>query len=215
MRNFLGISWLVLFAPLFLSQSTICAEDEDLKAQVQRMQAVLEAQQAEISQLKAQVVELSREKASPSPERPAPTVSMANTPFQDKGLTPNPPGITSEAREGETPFWKSFKDVLGDIRRKREKPEPLVIKVGTGTLNIGGRLQTWYVHDSSIPDEFRIRRAQMNLYGDVIPSVKYTIMFDLAKIQARLPRTGSDGRATVDRDILQDAYFTLDFLPHH
>lgn len=214
MKSFLGVLLLVLLASLFLSQGEVYAEDEDLRAQVQRMQAMLEAQQAEISQLKAQVVDLSRENGPSSPERPAPTVSMANTPPQDKGLPPGPPGTTLEAREGETPFWKSFKDVLGDIRRKREKPEP-VVKVGTGTLNIGGLFQAWYEHDSSIPDEFRIRRTEIKLYGDVVPSVKYTIMFDPAKIQTRFPKAGSDGRAIADRDILQDAYFTLDFLPHH
>jgi phosphate-selective porin len=84
------------------------------------------------------------------------------------------------------------------------------IRVGQGTLKVGGLFQGWAFWDGDDNDRFRIRRTELRFAGDILGDERftYTIMVDPAQVT-------EDGTR---KSVLQDAYFTLDhipYLPHH
>jgi hypothetical protein len=64
--------------------------------------------------------------------------------------------------------------------------DPRTVAVGTeGTLQVGANLQTWVFvgHQESAASTLRIRRAELKLFGEIIPKrVFYRLMFDGAKL---------------------------------
>lgn len=98
---------------------------------------------------------------------------------------------------------------------------PFEVRVGRGTVQLGGLLQVWDLHSDVDPDEFRLRRSEINLKGKIIDSVGYTIMIDPAKNlsenktivvgdeQIKISQPKSDSK------ILQDLFLSFGFIPHH
>jgi len=93
---------------------------------------------------------------------------------------------------------------------KVEKGEPGQVQVGHGTLKVGGLFQGWYITDQDANDRFRLRRTEIKLSGKVTESepIEYTIMVDPAQVT-------ESSSATARKSILQDAFFTVGYLPHH
>lgn len=90
---------------------------------------------------------------------------------------------------------------------KVEKGLAQRVQVGQGTLKIGGLLQGWYVLDQGDHDRSRLRRSEIKLSGKISEAqpIEYTVMVDPAQLT-------EDGTR---KSILQDALFTLGYLPHH
>lgn len=98
---------------------------------------------------------------------------------------------------------------------------PFEVRVGRGTVQLGGLLQVWGLHSDVDPDEFRLRRSEINLKGKIIDSIGYTIMIDPAKNlsenktivvggeQIKISQPKSDSK------ILQDLFLSFSFIPHH
>ncbi len=75
--------------------------------------------------------------------------------------------------------------------------------LGTFTPKVGILLQFWGLHDSTqyAKDNFRIRRAEIRLFGETTPDLKYLITFDAAKEL----REGAISRNN-DNSVLQDFF---------
>jgi len=99
---------------------------------------------------------------------------------------------------------------LEDRLSKIEKGLPSKIDVGHGTMKLTGLLQGWYIYDQDANDRFRLRRTEIKLSGKITESepIEYTIMIDPAQVT-------ESNSATARKSILQDAFFTLGYLPHH
>lgn len=95
------------------------------------------------------------------------------------------------------------------------------LRVGIGSFRLGGLFQFWYVNTQLGQKEFRIRRAEIALIGQIIDSVGYTIMFDSSKqIVNSQDLIIGGGPVTVltprtDDKILQDAFLSVNLIPHH
>ena len=79
------------------------------------------------------------------------------------------------------------------------------VNAGYGKLTLGGLFQGWYVNDDDADNTFRIRRTELKLAGEITEKLKWTVMFDPAQLREDLTRRSS----------LQDAYFTLGYIPKH
>jgi len=90
---------------------------------------------------------------------------------------------------------------------KIEKNLTSRLEVGHGTMKIGGLLQGWYVVDQDANDRFRLRRSELKLSGKISEEqpIEYTVMVDPAQVTEDASR----------KSILQDAFFTLGYIPHH
>jgi phosphate-selective porin len=90
---------------------------------------------------------------------------------------------------------------------KIEKGLSKNVLVGTGSLKITGLLQSWYVVDQDANDRFRLRRSELKFGGKIAEEqpIEYTVMIDPAQVTEDATR----------RSILQDAFFTLGYIPHH
>jgi len=86
---------------------------------------------------------------------------------------------------------------------------PLAIKIGQGELRFGTLLQAWYFGDTTpgMSNTFRIRRAEIKLYGTVIPGWEFLVMADPAKTQSFV--------AGGDPKILQDLLVIFSGLKGH
>lgn len=91
---------------------------------------------------------------------------------------------------------------------KIEKGLPSQIQVGHGTLKVGGLFQGWYVYDQDANDRLRLRRTEIKLNGKITEAepIEYTVMIDPAQVTEESSSRDS---------ILQDAFFTLGYIPHH
>lgn len=59
---------------------------------------------------------------------------------------------------------------------------PSVVESGFGRIKFTGLLQGGFVSgDEGVNDTFRVRRAELRFTGDILPKVKWSVMFDLAK----------------------------------
>ncbi len=101
------------------------------------------------------------------------------------------------------------------------KAQPTPVQAGLGRIRMNGTLQTGFVaSDRGINDTFRVRRAELRFTGDIMPNVRWTVMFDLAKaLSLRTTTTTVEGTTvirTVEPNqasrIFQEAFITLTHL---
>jgi phosphate-selective porin len=101
--------------------------------------------------------------------------------------------------------------------------EPLAARaeVGYGKVTIDGLFQGWYAAgNSGFRDTFRLRRAEFTLNGQLMPKVKYRILFNLAKTLNlnNTPTTIGGNRVLsnvgidLSSHILDDAYVSFEYL---
>jgi len=76
---------------------------------------------------------------------------------------------------------------------------------GYGKLTLGGLFQGWYGWDHNTDDTARIRRTELKVAGEITDDLKWTVMIDPAQVREDLARLS----------VLQDAYFTLGYIPKH
>ncbi len=125
-----------------------------------------------------------------------------------------------------------FKHGLPGYDRPTPKPAPptvpTALKIGEGELKIGALLQAWYVADDSPvgalagsggnwlgntngSNTFRIRRAELKLYGKIAADWGFEVMVDPAKTQT----FSTSGVVLTDSKILQDLAVTYLGVAHH
>ncbi len=108
----------------------------------------------------------------------------------------------------------------------KDKEDHPNAKVGSGTLQLDGLLQIWFVHDPKATDSedtFRLRRGEIKLSGEIVPKIQWTIMVDPAKELKVNKTTTTIGTTTVVEDvsvdqqskILQELFFRIGYLPYH
>jgi len=119
--------------------------------------------------------------------------------------------LATEQAQVPTPTARAPKTVEERLAKlEKDIGDKSVIRVGQGTLKVGGLFQGWALWDGNDNDRFRIRRTELKFAGDILGDERftYTIMIDPSQVL-------EDG----SRDSpLQDAFFTIDqipFLPHH
>lgn len=209
----------------FISSMSGAVFGQDMESMRQELQALkdrLDAQDEEIKYLRLKVAGEELKKVAVPAKEENVVKDYARTPETQTGIstTGNAPLSTGTAHTNNTPgkgFLSELKTTLTGLGEWSQKPDPL-IKVGQGWLKIGGLFQEWFVHDelATARDEFRTRRMEIKLYGEIIPKLKYQVMFDPAK---RFPRTASDGSTLRDNTdtagTLQDAFVTFTHIPHH
>ncbi|MFQ5862584.1 MAG: porin [Candidatus Brocadiales bacterium] len=210
-----GMKRLLLMVPLIvlaLSSTTFAAQDPEIQYLIERLQALertVEAQREEIAILQA-----NQEKMRVTQEDAGNTIEEYKE-TDVAGSEPVSPSTVQAKEARNRGFFGDLRTTLESLGEWSERPEPMV-KVGQGWLNIGGLFQEWWVHDELAKDEFKQRRMEIKFYGEIIPKLRYQVMFDTAK---RFPRTTSDGSTLRDNTdtagTLQDAFFTFTHIPHH
>lgn len=107
-----------------------------------------------------------------------------------------------------------------DVKTEKQTEKSPTVEAGLGKIRINGLIQGWYAGgDRGTADTFRIRRAEMRFSGDLLPKVKWSIMFDMAKALAlnnttvnvnSVPVLGSSGVNQSSR-VFQEAFVTLGY----
>lgn len=101
--------------------------------------------------------------------------------------------VVAEKKPGETVYLPTKED----LGKK--------VNAGYGKLTLGGLFQTHYFIDHEGEDTARIRRTELKFSGQMSDKLGWTVMIDPA--QQREDNTRNSP--------LQDAYFTLGYIPHH
>ncbi len=113
------------------------------------------------------------------------------------------------------------KDEADQLEKEAGRRQP--VTVGSGTLQLDGLLQIWYVHDPEAEsrETFRLRRAEIKLSGEIMPKIRWTVMVDPAK-DLKVTKTPASGLTAangvaVDQQsrILQEVFVRIEPLPHH
>ena len=95
------------------------------------------------------------------------------------------------------------------------------VESGFGKVKFTGLIQGWFAAgDQGFNDTFRIRRAELRFTGDLMPHVRWSVMFDPAKALSLNTTTATVGGIPVVRTagvnqasrIFQEAYITLTHL---
>lgn len=103
---------------------------------------------------------------------------------------------------------------------KQQSDKANVVENGFGKIKFTGFIQGWYAAgDQGFGNTFRLRRAEMRFTGDLLPKVKWTVMFDLAKaLSVNTTSTAINGTPVVRSvgvsqasRIFQEAYITLGY----
>ncbi|MCX8071644.1 MAG: OprO/OprP family phosphate-selective porin [Candidatus Binatia bacterium] len=100
-------------------------------------------------------------------------------------------------------------------------PAPFELRIGRGTATISGLLQVWGLHSELDPDEFRLRRSEIDLKGSLTDTFGYAVLIDLAKAlsENKTIIVGSEkvtlSQPKSDSKILQDLIVILKFIPHY
>ena len=106
----------------------------------------------------------------------------------------------------------------GDATKPAQTATPNTVETGIGKVKFTGLVQGWFAAgDQGFNDTFRMRRAEMRFSGDIMPNVRWSIMFDLAKaLSVNSSSTTIDGVPVVRTvginqasRIFQEAYITL------
>jgi hypothetical protein len=151
----------------------------------------------------------------PAPTVPPTTEPAVPPPVSPPPVTPTPVAPTVEAKPAEVPIVPTS-----------EAP-PKKLSVGTqGLFNPGLLAQAWFqterAGDATQVFQFRIRRAELSVAGEILPKrVAYKVMFDPAKVRetAKTPvvgptdAMGAPTSVTVNNptssiSVLQDFYIT-------
>ena len=98
-----------------------------------------------------------------------------------------------------------------------------VVETGLGKVKFTGLVQGWFAAgDAGFAHSFRIRRAELRFSGEIIPDVKWSVMFDPAKALSLNTTTTTINGTSVIRTvsvnqtsrIFQEAFITLTHLKH-
>ena len=112
-------------------------------------------------------------------------------------------------------------DVGNQADAKKQPDKAPSVESGFGKIRLNGLLQGWYAAgDRGFTDTFRIRRAEMRLTGELMPKVRWSIMFDLAKALSLNNTSTNVSGILVLRDssvnqssrVFQEAFITLSHL---
>src|SRR5687768_483579 len=105
-----------------------------------------------------------------------------------------------------------------DALKPAQTAAPNNVETGIGKVKFTGLVQGWFAAgDQGFNDTFRMRRAEMRFTGDIMPNVRWSIMFDLAKaLSVNATTSAVDGVPVVQNvgvnqasRIFQEAYITL------
>lgn len=163
------------------------AQVDQLQRMVQEQARLLQEQQIQIQKLQLEVAQGKAQSSAVSPGSARPAEG------------PQPPVAQASERpvgEPRTPF---------------------------GKIRFNGLLQGWFASgDEGFHDTFRLRRAELKLSGDITPKASWTVMIDPAKALSlnQTFTTASGTKVVTDASvnqasrILQDAFITLDYIPH-
>jgi hypothetical protein len=107
--------------------------------------------------------------------------------------------------------------VAGQTTKPQDKPTN-VVETGLGKVKFTGLVQGWFAAgDAGFANTFRIRRAELRFSGEIMPDVKWSVMFDPAKALSLNTTTTTINGTSVIRTvsvnqtsrIFQEAYVTL------
>ncbi|MBI3602003.1 MAG: hypothetical protein HY209_03825 [Candidatus Omnitrophica bacterium] len=92
-----------------------------------------------------------------------------------------------------------------EIKADIKKDEPSFLRVGKGNVDLSLLVQEWYVVDDHAHDNFRHRRLELGVGGNLIDHLKWKLVTDPSLVQ----------EDNTTRSILKDAYVGYDGIPHH
>jgi phosphate-selective porin len=108
---------------------------------------------------------------------------------------------------------------VSSTTKQQDKPVNAV-ESGFGKVKFTGFIQGWFAAgDRAFADTFRVRRAELRFTGDLLPKVRWSVMFDLAKTLSLNTTTAAvDGTPVVrtvsvnqSSRIFQEAFVTLGY----
>ena len=174
------------------------SEIEKLREELKKESELRQQQQALLERLMDRLDKLTR---STEPR----SDSVAIVPAVQKS---NSPATTSTA--------------AGQTTKPQDKPTN-VVETGLGKVKFTGLVQGWFAAgDAGFANTFRIRRAELRFSGEVMPDVKWSVMFDPAKVFSLNTTTTSINGTPVIRTVsvnqtsrvFQEAYITLSHFKH-
>lgn len=193
-------------------------EIEEQKAEIQKLRQDLKAESDQRKQ-QQQTLEALLQKF----EKLDQALAKVTTPDAEKPVTVlNAAGEKLKSEETATAQVKAADTNVQTGATKQQDKTPTV-EVGFGKIRISGLFQGWYnASNRTVPDSFRIRRAELRFTGDLMPKVRWSIMFDVAKVLTvnntfaninNTPVLNGTGINQSSR-IFQEAFVTLGYFKH-
>ena len=142
-------------------------EIEKLRAEIRNEAALRKAQQ---QQLEGLLEKLDRLTAALSGE-PAKKDTNAGAAAPATSTESSPSRAASKAVSA-----------VAEARKPSQTAAPNNVETGIGKVKFTGLVQGWFAAgDQGFNDTFRMRRAELRFTGDIMPNVRWSVMFDLAK----------------------------------
>jgi phosphate-selective porin len=126
-------------------------------------------------------------------------------------------GVATTATPDKTQNSTANQDKNSTPAKQTDKSQN-VVETGLGKVKFTGMIQGWYSGgNAGFNDTFRFRRVEMRFTGDLLPKLRWSVMFDLAKALTLNNTSTTVNGTTLIRDtsvnqssrILQEAFVTL------
>ena len=166
-----------------LSNEQLSALVLQLKQEVQEMRQTLQSQSQTIQVLQSQVEQQQGKEPAVAAAPPAPSE------------LPKPTGLAETLHQ-------YLLEAPASLPKSGER---LPILSGMGKVDLGLLVQEWYTFDDHAHDNFRHRRLEMGLSGNLIDHLKWKVQIDPSLVR----------EDNTTRSILKDAFVAFDGLPHH
>ncbi|HEY8560114.1 MAG TPA: porin [Pyrinomonadaceae bacterium] len=221
----------VLFAAQIAGQTN---QTDPAPSEIERLNRRIEEQKAEITKLREELREESAQRKEQQKilnalaeklDRLDSTVAEATKSTLDKKVEVVPAVLEKPAAQTETVAATAnaekspaqSQDKTAAPAKQNDKTSNAV-ESGLGKVKFTGMIQSWYAGgNEGFNDTFRFRRVELRLTGDLLPKVRWSVMFDLAKTLALNTSSRSVGGNPLISDVsvnqssrvLQEAYVTF------
>jgi hypothetical protein len=219
---------LLPFAPrIAFGQNGKKDESPQSSGEIERLNRQIEEQRAEIKKLREDLKEESelRKQQQKMLEALSQKLDKLDTSLTEvtKTTTEKKVEIVPAVMEKTKPDEKTAAAVkqTQDTKTAKQADKPQnTVEAGFGKVRFNGLIQAWYAGgNEGFNDTFRMRRAELKFTGDLLPKVRWTVMFDLAKVLSLNTTPTVINGTPVIRDvsvnqvnrIFQEAYVTLSY----
>jgi phosphate-selective porin len=213
------ISITLLAAGTFIVQAQQKPAEQNARPDMEALKLQFEQQKSEIQKLRDELRKESelREQQQALLEKLADKLDKMTA--ASAASTPAPDTIARQA----APVPATTVAATGTATPKQADKPSNAMESGLGKVKFTGLIQGWFAAgNGGFADTFRLRRSELRFSGEIMPKVKWSIMFDLAKALSLNSTTTTIGGTPVVRSVgvnqasrvFQEAYITLGYFKH-
>lgn len=229
-RLFVFVFFILLMsfaAQIAVGQTVKTEASPQVSTEIERLNRQIEEQKAEIKKLREELKEESdqRKQQQKLLEALGEKLDKLDTSLAEVTKQPTekkteviPAVLEKKPEESTIAAVKQTQDTKN--AKQADKPQN-VVETGLGKVKFTGLFQGWYAGGNrGFNDTFRIRRAELRFTGDLLPKVRWSVMFDLAKTLSLNTTTANINGTPFIREIsvnqssriLQEAFVTLSYV---